>query len=182
MFDSRKIETWCKNGKNVSCLARLPRNLGIVRLPRPPRPTPERRTTGPSSSFFSLRLCIVFIAVKMSCLSSNSSRSLSRMPLSRQCSLQIPIGGKRVLHTSPKSLSHEEKTFRGQLYESTARRIQAQRQAEARFASMVPISNSARNWAFTFCMHASAAETSTADFRSNCILMCRSLLVRKQET
>ncbi|KAL9066763.1 MAG: hypothetical protein Q9161_007352 [Pseudevernia consocians] len=79
------------------------------------------------------------------------------MPLSRQCSRQIPVGGRRALHTSPKSFLDEQKTFRGQLYESTARRIQAQREAEARYASVTPISAFATNSAFTFSILFSCA-------------------------
>ncbi|KAF6234908.1 hypothetical protein HO173_006838 [Letharia columbiana] len=85
-------------------------------------------------------------------------RSLRHMPLSRQCARPLPVGGRRNLHTSPKSFSNEvEKTFRGQLYESTARRIQAQREAEARFASMSPTSDFARQSAFTFAIVFSCA-------------------------
>ena len=53
------------------------------------------------------------------------------------------------MHGSPKKFE-EERSFRGQLYESTARRIKRQREDEVRFASMQPLSQTARNFAFTF--------------------------------
>ena len=109
-------------------------------------------------------------------------RSFRLKPIPRQCSQRLPLGGRRALHTSPKPSYNEEKTFRSQLYESTARRIQAQREAEARFASARPTSKFARRSAFTFCMHASAAQKSTADFSSNRLLVRASLLVRIYET
>ncbi|CAD6566539.1 MAG: D-lactate ferricytochrome c oxidoreductase [Alectoria sarmentosa] len=84
-------------------------------------------------------------------------RTIRHIPFSRQCSPQFPAGGRRALHTSPKFFSNEDKTFRGQLYESTARRIQAQREAEARFASMTPMSDFARQSAFTFAIVFSCA-------------------------
>ncbi len=90
-------------------------------------------------------------------------RGLRGMPFKRR----IQIGGRRLLQTSPRSFASEEKTFRGQLYESTARRIQAQREAEARFASMKPTSAFAQNSTLTFRMHASAAGMFTADFYSS---------------
>lgn len=93
----------------------------------------------------------------MSSLSLVSLRSLRYMPLSRQCLRQVPVVRRRSLHTSPKSFSSDEKSFRGQLYESTARRIQAQREAEARFASMTPMSSFAQNSAFTFVIVFSCA-------------------------
>lgn len=140
----------------------------------------------PSSFFRSIpfsRLHLAFLCLeKMSCPSLVFLRSLRRLPLSRQCSRQFPVGRRRALHTSPKSLSEEEKSFRGQLYESTARRIQAQREAEARFASMQPTSDFARNSAYTFCMHTSAAETLRADFCRHRLLMRHSLLVWNYET
>lgn len=94
---------------------------------------------------------------------------------------QLRTGGRRALHTSSKTFANDGKTFRAQLYESTARRIQAQREAEARFASMVPTSAFASNSAFTFGMRASAAETSKADFCSSGLLVRAGLLVRKYE-
>lgn len=129
-----------------------------------------------------LSTLLMIMSGTMSCPSLVFLRSLRHIPLSQQCSRQIPIGSRRALHTSPRCFSNQEKTFRGQLYESTARRIQAQREAEARFASMTPLSTFARNSAFTFCTHASAAETFTADLCSNFLLVRPSLLVRKYET
>lgn len=101
----------------------------------------------------------ITLSASMSSLSLVSLRSLRYMPLSRQCLRQVPVVRRRSLHTSPKSFSSDEKSFRGQLYESTARRIQAQREAEARFASMTPMSSFAQNSAFTFGMHTPAAGT-----------------------
>lgn len=125
---------------------------------------------------------LVPMSGKMPCPSVALLRSLRHMPLSRQSSRQIPVGGRRTLHTSPRSFSNEEKTFRGQLYESTARRIQAQREAEARFASLTPFSAFASNATLTFGMHASAAETFTADICSNRVFRRLRLLVRNYET
>lgn len=125
---------------------------------------------------------VIMMSVKMSSPSLIFLHTLRRIPLSQQCSRQSPIGSRRALHTSPRCFSNQEKTFRGQLYESTARRIQAQREAEARFASTTPLSDFARNSYFTFCTQASVADTFTADFCSNRLLVRPSLLVRKQET
>ena len=61
------------------------------------------------------------------------------------------MAGSRTFHSSPKLFTEPEKSFRGQLYESTARRIQRQREDEVRFASNMPISPFARSAAFTFC-------------------------------
>ena len=135
-----------------------------------------------SFPFLSPNTNSVPMAGKMSRPSLALLRSLRHIPPSRQCTRQLPIGGRRALHTSPKSFSNEEKSFRGQLYESTARRIQAQREAEARFASMTPDSGFARNSAFTFGMPASVAETFAADFCSNPLLLHLRLLVRNYET
>ena len=125
---------------------------------------------------------LLFMSGNMSCPSVLLLRSLRLQPIPRQCSQRLPLGGRRALHTSPKFFSNEERTFRSQLYESTARRIQAQREAEARFAAASPTSNSARRSAFTFGTHASAGQKSTADFSSNCLLVRASLLVRIYET
>ncbi|KAM0806356.1 hypothetical protein BDR22DRAFT_828738 [Usnea florida] len=84
-------------------------------------------------------------------------RSFRLKPIPQQCFRRLPLGGRRALHTSPKSFSNDEKTFRSQLYESTARRIQAQREAEARFASASPTSSFARRSAFTFSIVFSCA-------------------------
>lgn len=133
--------------------------------------------------FHSLGHYSITMTGKMSCPSLVFLRSMRHMPLSRQCSRPLPVGGRRNLHTSPKSFSNEvEKTFRGQLYESTARRIQAQREAEARFASMSPTSDFARQSAFTFGTHVSAAGLFTADSCSHRLLMRPSLLVWNHET
>ena len=92
---------------------------------------------------------------------------------------QLGLGGRRAFHISPKTLGSEERTFRGQLYESTARRIQAQREAEERFHNMKPLSAFASKSAFTFGMHPSVAEMSKADFCSGGFLVCPGLLHRK---
>ena len=99
------------------------------------------------------------MSTKMSSSSLLLLRKSRRLPPSRH--LQIEC--RRAFNASPKSFVNEEKSFRGQLYESTARRIQAQREAEARFASMAPVSAFSRNSMLTFSMQTSAAETSTAD-------------------
>lgn len=69
----------------------------------------------------------------------------------QECLHRLPLRGRRPFHSSRKLFAEEDKTFRGQLYESTARRIKRQREAEARFADMTPPSAFARNAAFTFC-------------------------------
>lgn len=61
--------------------------------------------------------------------------------------------GGRPFHQSTKSLEEGDRSFRGQLYESTARRIKRQREEEVRYAQMTPISAFGRNAAFTFCEH-----------------------------
>lgn len=136
------------------------------------------------SPFLSPDRHAIILSANMSCPSLVFLRKLKiwHIPLSQQCSRQFPIETRRALHTSSRCFSNQEKTFRGQLYESTARRIQAQREAEARFAATTPLSSFARNSAFTFCTHASVAETFTADFCSNPLLVRPSLLVRKHET
>ena len=109
------------------------------------------------------------------CPSSALLRSLKYVPFPRQ----LRVRGRRTLHTSPKS--NEEKTFRGQLYESTARRIQAQREAEARFAAMSPTSEFSRNATLTFGMNVSAAEALAANSCSCSFRWRPRLLARKQK-
>lgn len=62
------------------------------------------------------------------------------------------MAGRRSFNSSRKMFDEPEKSFRGQLYESTARRLQRQREDEARFASNMPITPFARNAAITFCI------------------------------
>lgn len=97
--------------------------------------------------------------------SSTPLRSFTHTPCLRQCSRQLEMASRRNLHSSPKSFAEQEKSFRGQLYESTARRIQRQREDEARFASNIPITPFARNAAFTFCISPLLFERSAADVR-----------------
>ena len=146
-----------------------------------PRPAETGRSMASLSDFstfrpnihqfasFPLNLCrtsLVDMSGRLLYPSAALLRSLRSSPSLRQCPRQFPIGGKRPLHTSPKSLEEEgQKSFRGQLYESTARRIQRQREAEARFASMTPPSAFARNAAFTFCPGTFPIERTTADVR-----------------
>jgi hypothetical protein len=90
-------------------------------------------------------------------------RSLRQLASSRPCVRRHPNVGRRSFHRSPKSLDEGDRSFQGQLYESTARRIKSQREAEARFAGMTPPTAFARNAAFTFCINPLIAATTTAD-------------------
>ena len=79
-------------------------------------------------------------------------RSLRPSPSLQHCSRHCPFVSRRSLHRSPRLFEEEQKSFRGQLYESTARRIQRQREIEAAYADAMPPSTLARNLAFTFCI------------------------------
>lgn len=79
-------------------------------------------------------------------------RSLRPSPSLQHCSRLCPFVSRRSLHRSPRLCEEEQKSFRGQLYESTARRIQRQREIEAAYADAMPPSTLARNMAFTFCI------------------------------
>lgn len=65
-------------------------------------------------------------------------RSLSRLAASRQCLRQVANRHQRALHVS-RALGQEErpqKSFAGQLYESTAQRVQRERAEQERFVEM----------------------------------------------
>lgn len=79
-------------------------------------------------------------------------RSLRPSPSLQHCSRHGPLVSRRSLHRSPRLFEEETKSFRGQLYESTARRIQRQREVEAAYADAMPPSHFARQAAFTFCI------------------------------
>lgn len=114
--------------------------------------------TGPSSSHPE-SLTTNTMSKRVLCPSSALLRSLgARAPLQSCLQRHQQVVGKRAFRLSPRSLEVGDRSFRGQLYESTARRLKAQREAEARHAEMTPISAFARNAAFTFCKNPLAAE------------------------
>ena len=84
------------------------------------------------------------------CPSAALLRFLGQTASLRNCPQRIPPAGRRPFHSSTRVLEERELSFRGQLYESTARRIKREREAEARFANMQPPTAFARNAAFTF--------------------------------
>ena len=86
----------------------------------------------------------------------NLLRSLKPSPSLQHRSRHGPFVGRRSLHRSPRLFEEEKKSFRGQLYESTARRIQRQREVEAAYAEAMPPSQFARQAAFTFCINPGA--------------------------
>ena len=93
------------------------------------------------------------------------------------------VASRLLFHNSPRRFEEEEgRSFQGQLYESTARRIKRQREAEARFAGHNETSNMARNFAFTFCASSSPQQGKWLTVGSNIIFMRTRLLVRFDET
>ena len=109
-------------------------------------------------------------------------RSLKPSPSLQHCSRHGPFVTRRSLHRSPRLFEEEKKSFRGQLYESTARRIQRQREVEAAYAEAIPPSHFARQAAFTFCIKPSVQlKQLWLTLRSNRILNCAGLLVRINE-
>ena len=83
-------------------------------------------------------------------------RSLRPSASLQHCPWHGPFVSRRSLHRSPRLFEEEKKSFRGQLYESTARRIQRQREVEAAYAEAMPPSQFARQAAFTFCINPEA--------------------------
>ena len=77
-------------------------------------------------------------------------RSLGRVshPPS-QCVQQVSLRFERAFHKS-RSLRREEKSFKGQLYESTAQRLERERAEQRRFAKERGESSGGRTAATTF--------------------------------
>lgn len=83
--------------------------------------------------------------------SHNGSRPSASPSASSSSSPLLP-SSRRTIHASSRRFDAQEpKSFRSQLYESTARRIQRQRDEEAQYAASRPISTAARNFSLTFC-------------------------------
>ncbi len=76
-------------------------------------------------------------------------KSFRQVPVSQQCLRQIPIGSRRAIHSS-RRLCEEKRDFKGQLYESTAQRLQRERAEQRRFAKERGESSGGRNAAITF--------------------------------
>ncbi|KAL6713838.1 D-lactate ferricytochrome c oxidoreductase [Lecanora helva] len=86
------------------------------------------------------------------CPSAALLRSLNQSGSRQSCSYKYPVVRRRSFHSSLRRLEEGEKSFRAQLYESTARRIKRQREQEERFALLRPDSPATRNFAFTFAI------------------------------
>ncbi|KAL9104312.1 MAG: hypothetical protein Q9163_000753 [Psora crenata] len=93
-------------------------------------------------------------------------RSLRWTPPLRHCVLrQCPRGAShrrgRALHTTPFRLEQEQKdfrkSFRGQLFESTAQRVKRQREQAAAYANNQPMSAFFKNISITFSIVVSSA-------------------------
>ena len=76
-------------------------------------------------------------------------KSFRQVTIPSQCLRQIPIGTRRTIHSS-RRLYEEKKDFKGQLYESTAQRLQRERAEQRRFAKERGESSGGRNAAITF--------------------------------
>ncbi|KAA6414782.1 MAG: D-lactate dehydrogenase (cytochrome) [Lasallia pustulata] len=74
---------------------------------------------------------------------------------SQQCMKRARVCERRSLHVS-RSLKGEQKSFRGQLYESTAQRIQRERAEQQRFAKDREESSTSRAFATTFAILAAS--------------------------
>ena len=83
------------------------------------------------------------------CLSLARRAFSKQAPRTPQCLHKLSRSHKRPLHIS-RSLKAEEKSFKGQLYESTALRLQRERAEQARFAKARGESSRGRNAAVTF--------------------------------
>ena len=123
--------------------------------------TPHQ-VTGPSS-LKSSSIKQASMSGRMFCPSAALLRSLRPSPYLQRCSRHCPIGRRRSFH-APSKLLEEQKSFRSQLYESTARRLQRQREAEARFADRTPPTKLAVTAAFTFCTNPNAVRLAKTDF------------------
>ena len=77
-------------------------------------------------------------------------RSLKRAPqISQRCNCQISSAQRRAFRTA-RALKEEQRSFKGQLYESTAQRLQRERVEQARFAKLRGEGGAGRNAAATF--------------------------------
>lgn len=78
-------------------------------------------------------------------------RTFARPPTSRQCLHQVAIRNQRAFHFS-RILGDQErpqKSFHGQLYESTYERVQRERKEQERFARLRHESGKGRTSAIT---------------------------------
>ena len=76
-------------------------------------------------------------------------QSFRQAPIPKQCLRQNPLGIRRAIHGS-RPLSEEKKDFKGQLFESTAQRLQRERADQRRFAKERGEHSAGRNTAITF--------------------------------
>lgn len=88
----------------------------------------------------------------MSFLSVSSKFAFCQVSRSRRCALQLTckaVISRKGIHLS-RRFAEEKKSFRGQLYESTAQRLEREREEQRRFARERGANSGGRNAAITF--------------------------------
>lgn len=95
-------------------------------------------------------LCaIVVMSIKQICPSTALLQSLRQVPGAAKCPNQLQLSHPRALQTSRRK-AEQASSFRGQLYESTQRRLQKEREEQQRLARERGEGNSGRTIAITF--------------------------------